>query len=84
MDGRKRDNMIKMLVISVGVLGGPVEIGKAYPHNTMEECNARIIYHAEKFDGDVKYHVDTKAMSTKHKGGLGRSVYRICVEEEKQ
>ena len=69
MDGRKRNNMIKMLVIAVGALGGPVDLGKVYTHNTMEECNARIIYHAEKFDGDVKYHVDTKAMSTKHKGG---------------
>ena len=76
--------MIKMLVISVGVSGGPVDLGKVYPHNTMEECNARVIYYAEKFDGDVKYHVDTKAMSTKYKGGPGRTVYRMCVEEEVQ
>ena len=68
----------------MGVLGGPVDLGKVYPQNTMEECNERVIYYAEKFDGEVKYHVDTKGMSTKYKGGLGKDIYRMCVKEEEQ
>ena len=84
MDGRKRSDMIKMIVLSVGVLGGPIDLGKVYTYDTLEECNERVIYYAEKFDGDVKYHVDTKAMSTKHGGSPLFSIYRICVEEEEQ
>ena len=73
--------MIKMIVIAAGVLGGPVDLGKIYTYDTMEECNARVIHYAEKFDGDVKYHVDTKGMSTRHRGNALNDVLRICISE---
>ena len=73
--------MIKMMVIAVGVLGGPVDLGKIYSYDTMEQCNERIIHYAKMFNVDVKYHVDTKGMSARHKGNALNDVVRICVED---
>ena len=69
------------MVIAAGILGGPVDLGKIYTYDTMEECNARVIHYAEKFDSEVKYHVDTKGMSTRHQGNALNDVLRVCVED---